>query len=303
MVGLLMGLCLGLAMMAVSEIPVYASPDIKIFVNDQMLNTQKSGLGLPATIRDGRIYVPIRLVSEALAAEVDWKNETVIIDLQNGKKLQLQIGSDTASINGQTVSIDAPPFMWYSRTMVPIRFIAENYDAKVQWDGTINAVKIAKPGFTVAAEYTAPYVPLPDFVIPDSQPELKRLKELLPQTILRSGRGDLEPFFFVQYSSDEPRYIVFCSEYNFEAPENKIMLRAFFSDDDAKKVYDKLWILYKNPNVPEIPEFTIDGKKCRAIFFDTNLVLNIQPDDNGVMGSGGIIQQKSDTKRLDDAVQ
>jgi hypothetical protein len=47
--------------------------------------------------------------------------------------IELQIGSPSAYINGQRVSLDAPPFIESGRTLVPLRFIGEAFGAKVDW--------------------------------------------------------------------------------------------------------------------------------------------------------------------------
>jgi len=46
--------------------------------------------------------------------------------------IELFIGKKTASINGVSKEIDAPPFIKDGRTLVPIRFIAETFGALVR---------------------------------------------------------------------------------------------------------------------------------------------------------------------------
>jgi hypothetical protein len=52
---------------------------------------------------------------------------------QNRPKIELWIGSKTARVNGQAVSLDVPPELKDGRTLVPIRFVAENMGYKVLW--------------------------------------------------------------------------------------------------------------------------------------------------------------------------
>lgn len=54
---------------------------------------------------------------------------------KNKKVIFLTVQSSTATINDQTVTLDAPPIIYKGRTLVPIRFIAEALDANVQWTG------------------------------------------------------------------------------------------------------------------------------------------------------------------------
>jgi len=51
------------------------------------------------------------------------------------KRIVLTIGKQEAVVNGQTVPLDAPPVEKQGRTMVPIRFVAEQLGAKVYWVG------------------------------------------------------------------------------------------------------------------------------------------------------------------------
>ncbi len=54
----------------------------------------------------------------------------------------LKINSDVADINGVKVRLDAPASISSSRTMVPLRFIAESFDADVSYnDGIVTIVK------------------------------------------------------------------------------------------------------------------------------------------------------------------
>lgn len=87
---------------------------------------------------DGRVYVPIRVIGEALGADVGYKmnpNKTikVLID-RAGAHIELNTNSNAANINGKTVYMDAEPFIdSNNRTLVPIRFIAEAFGCTVDW--------------------------------------------------------------------------------------------------------------------------------------------------------------------------
>ncbi|HOO97563.1 MAG TPA: stalk domain-containing protein [Caldisericia bacterium] len=66
--------------------------------------------------------------------------------------ITLQIGSKTATVGGVNVELDAEPIVHNSRTMVPLRFIADAFGAATSWDGETRTVtiepnepKIARP--------------------------------------------------------------------------------------------------------------------------------------------------------------
>lgn len=57
---------------------VYAASDIKLLINGKTVDS-------PVEIIDGSSYVPLRVVSEALGAEVKWDGDSRTISISNGK--------------------------------------------------------------------------------------------------------------------------------------------------------------------------------------------------------------------------
>ena len=60
------------------------------------------------------------------------------------KKIELQLGSETAVVNGETVKLDAPAFAEEGRTFLPVRFISETMGMNVDWDAATKTVTIWK---------------------------------------------------------------------------------------------------------------------------------------------------------------
>ena len=92
-----------------------------------------------------RTYVPIRAITESFGAKVQWnsQSQTVTIDLDN-TRIELQIGSTSAKVNGKNLYLEAPPTIVNSRTFVPLRFISESLGAKVQWFPEDRVIKIVR---------------------------------------------------------------------------------------------------------------------------------------------------------------
>ena len=95
---------------------------------------------VPAMIVDGRTMVPVRLVGEALAAQVLWVQQTGQVILRRGTDiLVLTLDSGTALINGVSnllpdgVPAQVVRFDGADRTMVPLRFVSEALGAQVTW--------------------------------------------------------------------------------------------------------------------------------------------------------------------------
>ncbi len=87
----------------------------------------------PPVERDGRIYVPMRAIFERLGATVVYSNGTINAT-RGPRTIQLAIGSPTATVNGQQVQLDSPPFEIAARTLVPLRFVSQALGATVSWD-------------------------------------------------------------------------------------------------------------------------------------------------------------------------
>lgn len=54
----------------------------------------------------------------------------------------MQLGKDTAYVNGVAKKLDQPAVAINGRTLVPLRFLAEALSANVSWDGASYTVLI-----------------------------------------------------------------------------------------------------------------------------------------------------------------
>ncbi len=98
----------------------------------------------PVLVND-RTMLPIRFVAEALGATVDWDEATRTVTIVNGElSIALVIGEAQATVNGEAVMLDAAAFIENSRTYLPLRFVAENLGATVEWFGDMQKVVITK---------------------------------------------------------------------------------------------------------------------------------------------------------------
>ncbi|MGF9697396.1 CotH kinase family protein [Paenibacillus sp. MABNR03] len=93
--------------------------------------------------QNGRVMVPVNAILEALGAEVTWnKTAKTVTAVLNDQTLVLQIGSSTATVNGETIDIDEPTIIQNSRTLVPVRFISEGLGLTVDWDQSAAQVSL-----------------------------------------------------------------------------------------------------------------------------------------------------------------
>ncbi len=96
-------------------------------------------------IAQSRTMVPIRFISEAFGAEVQWDNAERKITIQLEKnQIILWIQQQNALINEQEYTLDAPPIIVNQRTFVPVRFISEGFGAEVSWEPEHQIVTIRR---------------------------------------------------------------------------------------------------------------------------------------------------------------
>jgi hypothetical protein len=94
-------------------------------------------------IIDGRTLVPVRFVSEALGAVVEWHEQTSRVTVALADKvIALSLGSRMVTVDNAQLFLDVSAQAVGGRTMVPLRFVSEMLGAKVHWDQSRNRVVI-----------------------------------------------------------------------------------------------------------------------------------------------------------------
>lgn len=65
--------------------------------------------------------------------------------------MSMYVGRTSADVNGKTVSLDAPPVLRGSSTMVPLRFVGEQMGLKVDWNNENKSVNLSQKTATQQA--------------------------------------------------------------------------------------------------------------------------------------------------------
>jgi hypothetical protein len=119
-------------------------------INDPMfyVNYEAKSLGEATPfIRNSISYVPLRYISENFGAEISFEAEQQKVLIQHrGLKIHMVIGEMQATIESaegsKTIPLQGPSVIVYNRTFVPIRFIAETFGAKVDWEPNLEMITI-----------------------------------------------------------------------------------------------------------------------------------------------------------------
>ncbi len=113
-----------------------------------LVNDKEQEIDVPPQIIEGRTLLPIRHIAEPLGATVEWdpNEKKVTVSLKN-TVIELWIGKNIAKVNGVNTPIDpnnpkVVPMIIQGRTMLPVRFVAENLGCKVDWDSATKTVTI-----------------------------------------------------------------------------------------------------------------------------------------------------------------
>ncbi len=99
------------------------------------LDAEPVAFDVPPFIKNGSTMVPFRDLFEKLGLKVTWIEDTqTIIGEKEGTTIRMQVGQQSADVNGKPISLAVPPTVVSGSTFVPLRFLAESLDAKVEWD-------------------------------------------------------------------------------------------------------------------------------------------------------------------------
>lgn len=107
-------------------------------------------------ITNGHTMIPIRCLIEGLGGTVDW--DPTLNGARctlNGITIVMPIGSEYAYVNGAPVKMTTPAIVSNGRTMIPVRFVAENLGYDVDWisDGSFVVIKESRKPIGVDYNY------------------------------------------------------------------------------------------------------------------------------------------------------
>ena len=161
--------------------PVYAQQP-SIWLDGVELRMPPGETG-PVISREGRVLVPARWIAEGMGVEVVWHPDTrQAVFSDPHRRTVLTLDSREAYLNGQMMILDSPAVSINGRTFVPVRFITEAFDAKVDWQAETRRVNITS--FQEMAARLKQMIRLEEIGLGDTEEELLTLwgepREILP---------------------------------------------------------------------------------------------------------------------------
>lgn len=101
---------------------------------------------VPPQLIEGRTMVPLRMIFEALGAEVSWDDATQTASgVKGDTTVKITINEKVLYKNGQAITLDVPAQLVNDRTLVPARAISESFEVKVDWDDATSTVILESP--------------------------------------------------------------------------------------------------------------------------------------------------------------
>lgn len=136
--------------------PEEADVEMRFYINqtNYYINDIRTTMDAAPVILNDRTLLPVRYVAEPLGAVVSWNGDERKVTITTASKIiELWIDNNVARVNGVSTFIDPansdvkPVILPPGRTMLPLRFIAENLGCDVGWNGPLQEVTVT---------YTAP---------------------------------------------------------------------------------------------------------------------------------------------------
>jgi hypothetical protein len=127
------------------KLPVIEKPKVELVINQKSLlvDGKEQVLDQAPVVLNGTTLIPIRFIVDALQGQVAWEGtEQKVTLMKNEHLIEMWIGDKDLLINGNRVTSRVAPMLINSRTMVPLRLIADAFGWEVGWDEALQKVTL-----------------------------------------------------------------------------------------------------------------------------------------------------------------
>lgn len=133
---------------------LYLESNVTVIVNGKKVTFKD-----PVLNKNGHLFLPMRNLYEIIGATVHWDQKTKTASAKRDEnRVAVTVNSKTAIVNGKTVAVNVPPFLYKDKTYVPIRFLSENLGGSVKWNQQSRKVEISlNDGQTTPPIVSDPY--------------------------------------------------------------------------------------------------------------------------------------------------
>ena len=151
--------------------------DATVTINGKIVTVEADGsFATSVTVQQGENVIKVIASRGGKTKEVD-----IHIKYLKNVSIKLQIENKNAIVNGTVISLDAPPVIKNSRTLVPLRFIGESFGATVQWDPVLKIIDIQFNGMSIKLQIGVGYASVNGKKIAlDAAPEITNGRTMVP---------------------------------------------------------------------------------------------------------------------------
>jgi len=126
------------ALILLASTPIAFANQIFLVINGQAVQCSQT-----PQIINGRTFVPLRDLDDALGAQTNWDGKAQIITVSSSVyNISMTIGSTTLDVNGIPQQMDVAPVIIGSKTFLPARYVAQALGYDVSWDAASQSVII-----------------------------------------------------------------------------------------------------------------------------------------------------------------
>ncbi|AEG15992.1 copper amine oxidase-like domain-containing protein [Desulfofundulus kuznetsovii DSM 6115] len=210
---------LALFLLAVLALPALAQQEkVDIYENQKLVksvvfvvgtreyfvNGQTPGVKMDVApfVEQGRTFVPVRFLSNALGVEdrnIGWNEKTRLVTLKQPgfPVVELTVGKKQIKSDGQARDMDVSPLVRSGRTFLPARWVAEALGYQVDWDASLGLVVCwprgeEKPDLSAVKQY-----------LNEQKPEEPQVPGINKPVVDLKGQGEVMEGFY-NYSALDP---------------------------------------------------------------------------------------------------
>jgi hypothetical protein len=108
------------------------------------LNDEIVAFDVQPRVTDGIPLTPFRHLFEHAGGEVKWTHETKEVEADGlGRSVWFKVGSEFGKVDGMQIRFESKPFIESSRIIVPLSFLVDSLDVRVDYDSATGHVLVS----------------------------------------------------------------------------------------------------------------------------------------------------------------
>jgi hypothetical protein len=112
-----------------------ALPSLPGSAFDVAFDNTRIAFDVPPRVEHGMPLAPFRQIFEHTGGTLQWFGKSKLVRAVNAtREIELKIGNPQATVNNQPVQMEAKPYIDRGRTIVPLSFVRDALNVKVQYD-------------------------------------------------------------------------------------------------------------------------------------------------------------------------